>query len=342
MKSLWFSTVSEAMVGIGNRKKGYVIFASPKMIQELAGQVKENVILCAAAGEYTQKGYKQGVISGFEFDLEEAEIIPIQSPPALSMASMKKGYEKVKDNPNAFLMLLCDGLTGMEEKIITTLFFMDEKFKVIGGSAGDELTFTETPIYIGSERVHSVGIFFNSRRRTHIVKENIYIPTGKELLVTDADPMKRVVKSFGSKPASTEYARVLGVREADLPKHFANHPLGVVFGTETYIASPQQVNPDRSITFYCQIMPNTFVKILEPVDAVAKVKETLQELPFKPGFILAVNCILRSLKFQQESLWPKVDSAILGVCSNTTGFVSYGEQYYQRHVNQTMVLLAIE
>lgn len=342
MKSLLFKTVNEAVGSIGNQKKGYVLFASPQMVHQLAGQVKENVVLCAAAGEYTPKGYQNGVISGFEYELEEAEIIPIQSPPALSKQALQQGYEKVKHNANAFMLLLCDGLSGMEEKIITTLFFMDEKFKVIGGSAGDELTFTETPIFIGNKRVHSVGIFFNSRRRTHLVKENIYSPTGRELLVTDADPMKRIVKSFNDKPASTEYARMLGVREADLSKHFSNHPLGIVYGSDIYIASPQKVNGDKSITFYCQIMPNTFVKILEPMDPVTKVAETLRTIPFKPGFILAVNCILRSLKFQQEGTWPAVDSAILGLCVNTAGFVSYGEQYYQRHVNQTMVLLAIE
>lgn len=342
MKSLLFNTVQEAQSVIKNKEKGYVLFASPQMVNELAADARENVVLCAAAGEYTNKGYKSGVISGFEYHLEEAQVIPIQSPPALSKHDLQNGYERVCKNPNAFLMLLCDGLSGMEEKIITTLFFMDDKFKVIGGSAGDELTFTETPIYVGGKKVHSVGIFFDSKRKTHLVKENIYVPSGKELLVTDADPMKRIVKSFGGKPASAEYARVLGVHEQELSNHFSNHPLGVVYGKETYIASPQQVNKDKSITFYCQIMPNTFVEILDPVDVLSKVNETLRSIPFKPGFILAVNCILRSLKFKQEGLWPKVDNAILGFCGNTTGFVSYGEQYYQRHVNQTMVLLAIE
>lgn len=342
MKALSFKTVKEAAKAVEDKGKGYVLFANPGMVMELSAMAGENTVLCSTAGEYTDKGYRNGVISGFEYNRDEAEIVPIQSPPALSKEKLQKGYERVRHNPNAFLLLLCDGLSGMEEKIITTLFFMDDKFKVIGGSAGDALTFTETPIYIGGKKVHSVGIYFDSKRKTCLLKENIYVPSNRELLVTDADPMKRIVKTFNGKPASTEYARVLGVSESELPKHFANNPLGIIYGNETYIASPQQINKDRSITFYCQIMPNSFVQILAPVDAAVKINETLKTLPFKPGFMLVINCILRSLKFQQEGLWAMEDKALLGCCSNTAGFISYGEQYYQRHVNQTMVLLAVE
>jgi hypothetical protein len=342
MRSVYFETVKEALEAIKDVRMGYVLFAAPHKVNELSVRVGDHVVLCSTAGEFTDKGYRNGVITGFEFPRDCAEFVPIESPPALSKNRLQEGYARVRNNNNAFMLLLCDGLSGMEEKIITTLFFMDEKFKVIGGSAGDALTFTETPIFVGTQRVHSVGIFFNSQRRTHILKENIYIPSNKELLVTEADPMNRIVKSFNNKPASVEYARILGVKEPDLANHFANHPLGIAYGKETYIASPQKVNADKSITFYCQIMPNTFVQILESVEVVSKINETLKMIPFKPGFVLAVNCILRSLKFQQDGLWPKIDSAMLGFCPNTTGFISYGEQYYQRHVNQTMVLLAEE
>jgi hypothetical protein len=55
-----------------------------------------------------------------------------------------------------------------------------------------------------------------------------------------------------------------------------------------------------------------------------------------------VNCILRSSKFNREGLWDKINKEVLTACVNTTGFVSYGEQFYKHHVNQTMVVLAID
>ena len=121
-----------------------------------------------------------------------------------------------------------------------------------------------------------------------------------------------------------------------------NNPLGKIYRDEILIASPMKVNPDKSITFYCQLMPNTFVEMLKPVDPIVQVKKTIGNMPFKPNFVFAINCILRSLKFQQENLWKSIDKEMLAFCPNTAGFVSYGEQYYKAHANQTMVMLIVE
>lgn len=47
---------------------------------------------------------------------------------------------------------------GMEESIVATFYFVDDNFKIIGGSAGDNLKFKETFIFIGNKRVHSAVI----------------------------------------------------------------------------------------------------------------------------------------------------------------------------------------
>ena len=103
-----------------------------------------------------------------------------------------------------------------------------------------------------------------------------------------------------------------------------------------------KVNKDKSITFYSQLLPNTFVQILKPVDPITEVRKTLSKVPFSPSFVLAINCILRSLKFQQEGIWKSIDKEMLSFCPNTSGFISYGEQFYKVHSNQTMVLLLVQ
>lgn len=343
MKALSFSEIKSVTDYIDkSNNTGYVLFSSIEIIKELSNYVSDDVVLCSTAGEYTSKGYENGVITGFQYDREECNIVEILYPPIKSSEKLKESYNDVKNNPNSFLLLLCDGLSGMEESIITTLFFMDDNFKVIGGSAGDNLKFEKTLIYIGGKEVHSAALFFNTRRRTQLVKENIYVPTGNRLLVTEADPMNRIVKTFNNKPASTEYARLLGIKESELSNQFMNHPLGKIYKNDIFIASPMKVNSDKSITFYCQIMPNSFVHMLEPVNPITQVKDTLNTFTFKPNFTFVINCILRSLKFQQEKLWKDVDTEVLKLCSNTSGFISYGEQFYKNHCNQTMVILAIE
>jgi len=343
MKAIYFTTVQEAIRYLEeNNKSGHVLFSSNDRIEQLSKVVNEKVVLCSTAGEYTYEGYKKEVITGFSFDINEGEIVEIAYPPVKSLDNFKKAYSKVSSNPNAFMLLLCNGLSGMEESIITTFYFMNETFKIIGGSAGDYLNFKETLVYIGTKKVHSAAIFFNIRQRTQIIKENIYEPMGINMLVTDADPIKRTVFKFNNKPASTEYARALGIKETDLQKHFMNNPLGKILKDNLYIASPMKVNSDKSITFYCQILPNTFVEVLKPANPLETIKDTMKNTKFKPGFVFAINCILRSLKFNKEGTWGKIDKEILGLCRNTSGFISYGEQFYKHHLNQTMVLLLVE
>ena len=91
------------------------------------------MVLCSTAGEYTSSGYKNGVISGFEYETDMAKTVEILSPPIKSIASLKSEYHEIENNKNAFILLFCDGLNGMEETIITTLYFVKDDFKIIGG-----------------------------------------------------------------------------------------------------------------------------------------------------------------------------------------------------------------
>lgn len=346
MNQLVFNSIKDAYLYTQDtdiaKTKNIVLFSSVENVTELSKNISPDTILCSTAGEYTCNGYKDGAITGFEYDKDEADIVEITYPPIKSINALKNAYNKVKNNKEAFMLLLCDGLSGTEESILSTFYFMSPDFKIIGGSAGDNLNFKETYIYIGSKRVPNIAMFFNSRRKTCILKENIYTKTGQTLLVTKADVLNRKVMSFNNQPASTEYARILGIKEKDLPNHFMNNPLGKTYKDDIFIASPMKVNSDKSITFYCELMENTFVHLLKAEEPIKILNQTIKNAPFKPSFLFSVHCILRSLKFIQEGKWNDFDKTMLNFCNNITGFVSYGEQYYRNHSNQTMVLLLIE
>lgn len=343
MKSIIFNSVKEAEQSINrNSELGFILHVPIDMIHDLGKQSSENTVLVSTSGEYSGNGYQSGVITGFSYDKSIGESVEIQDPPILSKSNIESAYNKVKNNPNAFMLLYLDGLSGGEERVMTTLYFMKDDFKIIGGSAGDDLRFKETIIYLGNKQVTHAAVFINAKSKTQLVKENIYVPHGEKVLITDADPIKRIVYKINNRPATTEYARLLGISESDLANHFMNNPLGKIYEDEILIASPQAVNPDKSITFYCQLMPNTFVYMLQPVDPVTMVNETMDSLSFTPSFMYVVNCILRSLKFQEENTWKPIDRCVSSKCKNMTGFISYGEQYYKHHVNQTMVILAVE
>lgn len=343
MKAINFSTVKETIEYVTLKSdRGFVIFTNNEKIIEISKAGLNNIVLCSTAGEFTTKGYGENLVTGFEYELSDGEVVEILYPPVKSLKSLKESYRKIENNKNAFILLLCDGLSAMEEGIITTLHFVRNDFKIIGGSAGDNLKFQETLIYIGAKKVHSVAIFFNLKNRTQLIKENVYVPTEHRLLVTEVDTINRVIKKFNNKPASEEYARVLGVSESELSNLFMNNPLGKVYENDVYITSPMKVNPDKSITLYSQVAPNTFLYILKSVNPIDEIKSTISKAEFKPNYVLVINCILRSLKFQGEKLWKDINMELLNFCPNTSGFISYGEQFYKIHVNQTAVMLLVE
>ncbi|WP_342565080.1 FIST N-terminal domain-containing protein [Paenibacillus sp. FSL R7-0345] len=343
MKALSFNTLDDARRQLEElgENRGLVLFASAAAVRELSPLAPPHAVLCSTKGEYTPEGYRSGVITGFEYDVRMTGIVEILQPPVLSSAGLNAAYQKVKDNANAFLLLLCDGAAAMEEAILSSLFFIAPEFKVIGGSAADDES-GETYIYIGSRRVKNLGIFFNMAARTSLIKENIYVPTGNTLLVTEADVFGRTVFSFNGRPAAEEYARVLGVPEEELTQHFLSSPLGKRYEDDLIIASPMTANPDRSVTFYSQVMSSTYVEVLGLADPLAVLEETLGASPYKPSFVLNINCTLRDQLFNRDRLWGAFDDKMLSFCGNTTGFISYGEQYYKKHANQTMILLLVE
>lgn len=344
MESFLFQSKNELLEKAhANQEVSYVVFSSYDRIQELAVDNPSNVILCSTAGEFTPEGFKDGVYTGFTFQkTDDVEVVELLYPPVKSLHKLKSAYAKVKSNPNAFTLLLCDGLTAMEDAIVTTFFFTDPNYKIIGGSAGDNLAFKETLLYIGKKKVFSIALFFNSKKRTQIIKENLYVSTHKNMLVTDADPIKRTVKMFNNRPAATEYANLVGVREDELANYFMSNPLGRSIDEDIFITSPMKINTDKSITFYSQIIPNTFVEILELADYNQVIADTKQKVTISPSFSLSINCILRSLYFIDSHKWDTVNKELLSICRNQTGFISYGEQYYRNHFNQTMVLLLME
>ena len=185
-------------------------------------------------------------------------------------------------------------------------------------------------------------IFVDCKKRTKLVKENIYVPTGKKMLVTNADPIKRCVYTFNNRPADEEYARILGIPLYDLHDAFISHPLGQKIDGELFINSPQKINHDHSITFYSEIIPNKFIDVLGLGDTKQIMAETREKTVMKPSTLLSINCVLRDLYFKKHGKWREVFASLDELNGKEAGYVSAGEQYNFDHCNQTMVLLGIE
>ena len=343
MESFSFSDVKGLFEYTRERSgETHIIFSNYKNVIEIGQSATSNMILCSTSGEFTSRGFSEAAITGFSCKSDIVDVVELFQVPSKGYINLKNAYKKVSGNPNAFALLLCDGLAQREELMLTSLFCIDDNFKIIGGSAGDSLEFKETYIYIGNRRVFSVALFFQMKQKTLLIKENIYKPTGKILIVTGSNVQTRLVKSFNDVPAAIEFANQLGVKTEDLSNYFMDHPIGQRIGNELFIASPQVVNADNSITFYRRIRSAVRMELLQPENPFVSLINTKKELSFKPSFVFSIHCVLRSLKFKSENLWSRYSLNLLELTKNQCGFISYGEQYYKHHLNQTMVMLAVE
>src|SRR3546814_16061920 len=87
-----------------------------------------------------------------------------------------------------------------------------------------------------------------------VFKFEHFRPTEQKIVVTSADPERRVVWSLNAAPAAEEYARLIGSTMEDLtPEVFAANPLLVRIGGEYHLRAIQQVDREGALHFYCAV-----------------------------------------------------------------------------------------
>jgi hypothetical protein len=166
-------------------------------------------------------------------------------------------------------------------------------------------------------------------------------PTGTRMVVTEADPARRVVRRINAEPAAQEYARLLGKDPGQLtPFIFAAHPVVVRVGGQHHVRAIRQVEPNGDLIFYSAIDEGLVLTLAEPQDMAAHLEAELSGLARggAPAAILACDCILRRMEAQER----QVSGALSEILRrhNVVGFSTYGEQLGAMHVNQTLTGVA--
>ena len=315
------------------------------------------VVGCTTAGEIGPAGYRQHSLSGVSFSAGSC-VAASGLLDRLSQFDITRGHDfaqnllqqlENKDSDagpdNSFALLLIDGMSIREEPVAHALQHALGKIILIGGSAGDDLKFAKTFVY-SDGRFHSdsaVLILISTSSPFKIFKTQHFVPTDERLVVTEADPARRIVKEINGLPAATEYARLVGVDVHELnAKRFAASPVVVVIDGTDYVRSIQKANADGSLTFLCAIEEGLVLRVAHGVDVVNNLELAFDKIRAEIGpfqLVFACDCILRNLEISQDGLKDRVEEIFRR--NNTIGFSSYGEQFHGVHVNQTLTGVAI-
>jgi hypothetical protein len=246
---------------------------------------------------------------------------------------------------NSFALMLIDGLSVREEPVAHALQYALGKIPLIGGSAGDDLKFARTGIFCnGRFHLDSVAlILITTPLPFKIFKTQHFVATDERMVVTEADPARRIVTEINGLPAAEEYARLVGVDVHDLnPLRFAASPVVVVIDGTDYVRSIQKANPDGSLTFFCAIEEGVVLRVAHGVDLVNNLEKTFDNIRAEigpPQLVFGCDCILRNLEVTQNGLKDMVGEIFRR--NHTIGFSSYGEQFHGVHINQTLTGIAI-
>ena len=316
------------------------------------------VIGCTTAGEIGPAGYLRGSLSGVSIsssdfhvacerldNLSEFEVASGEQAARELVVGLEAKGHRVGGN-NAFGFLLVDGMSMKEEPVVSSLYRGLGDIQMFGGSAGDGEKFGTTYIYHDGEFHTDCAVFtlvHTERRPFKVFKTQHFVSSDDKMVVTEADPARRIVTEINGEPAGREYARMVGLAVDKLtPMIFATYPVVVKVGGNYFVRSIQKVNEDESLTFFCAIDEGIVLTVARGVDLVENLDAAfndVREAIGKPELIIGCDCILRHLEMDRRGI--KEDVAELMAANSVIGFSTYGEQYNAMHVNQTFTGVAI-
>lgn len=210
---------------------------------------------------------------------------------------------------------------------------------VFGGSAGDGTEYRKTLVALNGKAAENSAVLTLARssHRTHVFSLDHLVPGEIQMVVTEADPSRRIVKEINAEPAAREYARLVGKDPDQLDRFtFASHPVVVRIGDKHHVRAIQQVNEKEELVFFSAIDEGMVLTIAMPQDLGQHLEAELNELSRaqKPANIIGCDCILRRIEAEQSQQSRHISQLLQA--HRVIGFSTYGEQIGPLHVNHTM------
>jgi hypothetical protein len=245
---------------------------------------------------------------------------------------------------NTFGVLINDGLSMREEAIASAFGNALGHVPLVGGSAGTSAMTSEPNMFLGDRVLTNAALLMliSTDLDFRVFQTQHFEPLDQQLVITRADPARRVVMQINAEPAALEYARLLGLQRSELtPGVFALHPLVVRAGGRHYARAIQKVNEDDSLQFFCAIDEGIVLSIAKSGDLVEDLDSVFHKLHEDLGEVEAVlgfDCILRYIEMEQGQMLRPVSELLRR--NKVVGFNTYGEQFGTMHMSQTFTGIA--
>lgn len=335
------------------------VFASPSV--DLASVMKDfspragcPVSACTTAGELGSDGYVENRILALGFpaarfvtrsifienlgDIDSEALARRVAAERVALAGEAAGRE------NGFALLLVDGLSLREDMLVAALAPGLGKMPLVGGSAGDGERFERTFVALDGACRQDAAVLTLVKTDLEVAAFSIddVQPTETRMVVTAADPRRRVVREINGRPAALELARIANLPPGPIEEFaFAAYPTVVRIGSRTHVRAINRVTPEGHLVFFSAIDEGLVLTLARSGDLVRHLDASLTEITRGGAAVgvLACDCILRRIEARRGQRSRAVSELLSR--HRVRGFSTYGEQTGGMHLNATLTGVAL-
>lgn len=314
---------------------------------------KAPVAACTSAGQVGPNGFERGGITAVSLKSEDLRMRPcLLSPLSLcqsqtaSLAREQAQRTAATPGLRSFGVLLVDGLSLWEEYVAAALYEALGNVPVVGGSAAARQGELRPAVYHDGKFLEGAAVLALFETQSLVFETfatQHFEPSARKLVITLADPDKRIVYELNGEPAAHAYAKALGVASRDLgPHHFACNPLLLDLGEQLLPRAIRGQNRDLSLSLAGAVEEGLVVSIARSPDPVGTLQRALARVERHvpdPKVLLVFDCVLRRIELEARGLDQQVGE--LMARKGAIGFNSYGEQVGPLHVNHTLTGVAL-
>jgi hypothetical protein len=255
------------------------------------------------------------------------------------------GSAVAENFPHVFGLLMADAEARCEERLTAALGTELAGLPIVGGSVGD--AYFDSSAQPGAARLSHCGqarrgaasfCLIACKTPVFTISHTHYVPDPRRrVVITEADPARRLVFEIDGRRAVQAYAKAAGL--AHPPRHAGDcalHPLMIRIGGQYFARGVQRVHADGSLEFACAMEPGMVLSLARPGEMVAGLSQMFQQMRAAigpPELVIGFECAARTVDMEQSGLTAQVASMFRQ--HRVTGFCALGEQFNTIHVNNS-------
>lgn len=330
----------------------------PDLAREIARVFAGSLVVgCTTCGEIGPAGCTTGRVSAFAFGpqvnaratlfdgMTELKFDHAVAEVEALLRTIADSPERVRSQPERFVFVsLTDGLAGAEELLLTAIASVAPGVQLVGGSAGDDFRFASTWVAVGERACQGGGalVLLEPKLEFEPFHLHHYVREGQAMVVTEAEPTRRLVSRIDGYPAVEVLARVARFDEVTLRAEpsvlLRREPIvfGFVAGPTTFMRSVMTVIGD-DLLLGGSLEEGTVIYTMRAGDVVDETRRGIQaalRTVERPVGLLLFNCGGRMWEAASQGRVAELARAMLPI--RGAGFTTYGEQFRAVHLNQTL------